>query len=77
MVPYSAGEGTEKSGSTEPSEEQNDEHHETASQEKQESPSEEESKAEGPPGRQPSIKFPQRMADGQRISEMPESDRPG
>ena len=78
MPEWSVGEGTEKSGSTEPSEEQNDEHHEAADQKKsEESPSQEDETVEEPPKRQPSIRFPERMAKGKRISEMPESERPG
>lgn len=78
MPDWSVGEGTEKLGSTEPSEQQNDEHHEADDQKKsEESPAQEDGTAEEPPKRQPSIRFPERMAGGQRISEMPESERPG
>ncbi len=72
-----SGEGVEKTGSTKPSEEQNDGKNDAADQKSQDLSSQEDTEAEDIPKRQPSIKFPQRMAEGQRISEMPESERPG
>lgn len=68
--------GREKSSSTEPSQKQAHEKH-TGAQDSEAEAKDKEGPSDEPPGRKPSIQFPQRMVNGKRVSDLPESERPG